>query len=110
MWDALQAKYGILSETRVRVLELKVCKLKCLNNKGMDKHLLTLSSIFSTLQKAKQPYSDERKRLTLLNSLPDTRELEQMCFKGMHEFDSYEKCLVLAFRVLMCSSSSLEKT
>ena len=73
IWDALQEKYGILSETRLRALGLKVYKLKYPNNKGMDKHLLILSLIFSTLQKAKQLYSDECKSLTLLNSLPDTR-------------------------------------
>ena len=36
MWDALQKKYGILSETRLLALELKVSKLKCTDNKGMD--------------------------------------------------------------------------
>ena len=93
VWDAIESKYGILSPTRIRTLELRLAKLKCANNKSMDKHLLTLNSIFSTLHKAKQPYSDERKRLTLLNSLPASPEWDQMRFKGMHDFDSYEKCL-----------------
>src|SRR5438270_2900124 len=62
-------KYGILFETRLRALELKVSKLKCANNKGLEKHLLTLSACFANLKKAGHPYSDERKRLTLLNSL-----------------------------------------
>ena len=93
MWDALQKKYGILSETRLRALELKVSKLKCANNKGMEKHLLTLSACFANLKKAGHPYSDERKRLTLLNSLPDNDDWEQMHFSGMHAYSSYEVCL-----------------
>src|SRR4051812_26963560 len=32
MWGALQKKYGILSEIRLRALDLKVSKLKCANN------------------------------------------------------------------------------
>src|SRR5438270_549399 len=90
MWDALQKKYGILSETRLRALELKVSKLKCANNKGMEKHLLTLSACFANLKKAGHPYSNERKRLTLLNSLPDNDDWEQMHFSGMHAYSSYE--------------------
>src|SRR3954471_16739352 len=57
-------KYEILSETRLCALELKVNKLKCANNKGMEKHLLTLSAYFANLKKAGQPYSHGRKRLT----------------------------------------------
>src|SRR3954462_14279162 len=71
MWDALLKKYGVLSETRLHALELKVSKLKCASNKGMEKHLLTLSTFFANLKKPGQPYSDEWKKLTLLNSLPD---------------------------------------
>src|SRR3954468_12542359 len=93
MLDALQMKYGILSETRLRALELKVSKLKCANNKGMEKHLLTLSAYFANLKKAGQPYFDDRKRLTLLNSLPDNDDWEQMHFSGMHAYSSYEACL-----------------
>src|SRR4051812_47570790 len=47
MWDALQKHYGILSETGLHAIELKVSKLKCANNKGMEKHLLTLSTCFA---------------------------------------------------------------
>src|SRR4051812_27690612 len=46
MWDALSKKYGILSEMKLRALELKLSKLKCVNNKGMEKHILTLSACF----------------------------------------------------------------
>src|SRR5436190_4499434 len=77
MWDALQKKYRILSETRLRALELKVSKLKCANNKGMEKHLLTLSAGFANLKKAGQPYSNERKRLILFNSLPNNFDWKQ---------------------------------
>src|SRR5438270_6261374 len=59
----------------------------------MEKHLLTLSACFSNLKKAGHPYSDERKRLTLLNSLPDNDDWEQMHFSGMHAYSSYEVCL-----------------
>ena len=93
MWDALQKKYGILSETRLRALELKASKLKCANNKGMEKHLLTLSACFANLKKAGQPYSYEQKRLTLLNSLSDNDNWEHMHFYGMHAYSSYEVCL-----------------
>src|SRR4051812_18353768 len=70
MWDALQKKYEVLTETRLCALELKVSKLKCANNKGMEKHLLTLSACFANLKNSGQPYSDERKMMTLLNLLP----------------------------------------
>src|SRR3954469_15283956 len=93
MWDALSRKYGILSETKLRALELKLTKLKCTSNKGMEKHLLTLSACFANMKKAGQPYSDERKRITLLNSLPDTTDSENMHHLGIHKFDSYEKCV-----------------
>ena len=59
MWDALSRKYGILSETKLRALELKLTKLKGTSNKGMEKHLLTLSACFANMKKAGQPYSDE---------------------------------------------------
>ena len=52
MWDALSRKYGILSETKLRALELKLTKLKCTSNKGMEKHLLTLSACFANMKKA----------------------------------------------------------
>src|SRR5436853_1610160 len=78
MWDALQKKYGVLSETKIRALELKLQKLKCTSNKGMERHLLTLSACFANMKKAKQPYCDERKRITLLNSLADTTDWENM--------------------------------
>ena len=52
MWDALQKKYGVLSETRLRALELKVSKLKCANNMRVKKHLLTLSICFVNLKKS----------------------------------------------------------
>src|SRR3954465_13830504 len=68
MWDALSKKYGILFEMKLRALELKLIKLKCTSNKGMEKHLLALSACFANMKKAGQPYSDERKRITLLNS------------------------------------------
>src|SRR5436189_5287065 len=93
MWDALSRKYGILFETKLRALELKLTKLKCTSNKGMEKHLLALSACFANMKKAGQPYSDERKRLTLLNSLPDTPDWENLHHSGMHHFDSYEKCV-----------------
>src|SRR4051812_14444940 len=93
MWEALSQKYGILSETKLRALELKLTKLKCTSNKGMEKHLLALSACFANMKKAGQPYSDERKWLTLLNSLPDTPDWENMHHSGMHKFDSYEKCV-----------------
>src|SRR5256886_9629741 len=88
MWDALSMKYGILSETKLRALEQKLTKLKCTSNKGMEKHLLTLSAHFSNMKKAGQPYSDERKRITLLNSLPDTTDWENMHHSGIHKFAS----------------------
>src|SRR3954464_8844750 len=91
MWDALSRKYGILSETKLRALELKLSKLKCTSNKGMEKHLLTLSACFANMKKAGQPYSDEWKRITLLNSLPDTPDWENMHHSGIHKFDSYEE-------------------
>src|SRR4051812_35714873 len=56
----------------------------------MEKHLLTLSACFANLKKAGQPYSDERKRPTLLNSLPDNDDWEQLHFSGMHAYSSYE--------------------
>src|SRR3954467_9896988 len=86
LWDALQKKYEVLSETRLRALELKVSKLKYANNKGIVKHLLTLSTCFTNLQKAGQPYSDERKMPTLLSSLPDNPDWKQMYFLGTHPY------------------------
>src|SRR5436190_18063614 len=59
----------------------------------MKKHLLTLSACFANLKKAGHPYSNERKRPTLLNSLPDNDDWEQMHFSGMHSYSSYEVCL-----------------
>src|SRR4051812_29021256 len=59
MWDALSKKYGILSETKLRALELKLTKLNCTSNKRMEKHLLTLNACFANMKKAGQPYSDE---------------------------------------------------
>lgn len=40
IWDAMQKKYRILSETRLYALELKLSKLKCSNKKGIEKYLL----------------------------------------------------------------------
>src|SRR3954466_7483278 len=38
--------------------------------------------------------------LTLLNSLPDNDDWEQMHFSGMHDYSSYEVCLnVMEFEV-----------
>src|SRR4051812_33397709 len=90
MWDALQKKYGILSETRLCALELKVSKLKCTNHKGIEKHLLTLSAFFANLNKAGHPYSDEQKRLTLLGSLPNNLDRKHTHFNGMHTYSFYE--------------------
>lgn len=39
MRNASQKKYGVLSQTRHRALEIKVGKPKCANNKGIDKYL-----------------------------------------------------------------------
>src|SRR2546430_10432186 len=44
-------------------------------------------------EKGGQPYSDEWKMITLLNSLPDTPDWENMHHSGKHKFDSYEKCV-----------------
>src|SRR5437588_12458317 len=93
MWYALSRKYGILFETKLRALELKLSKLKCANNKGMEKHLLTLSACFANMKKAGQHNSDEMKRITLLNSLPETTNWENMHYSGIHKFDSYETCV-----------------
>src|SRR5438270_10538385 len=78
MWEALSRKYGILCERKLRALELKLTNLKCTSNKGMEKHLLALSACFANMKKAGQPYSDERKRITLLNSLANTTDRENM--------------------------------
>src|SRR5436189_2272858 len=56
-------------------------------------HLLTLSACIANLKKAGHPYSDERKRLTLLNSLPDNDDWQQMHFSGMHAYSTYDVCL-----------------
>src|SRR5436190_19269317 len=66
MWDALSRKYKILSETKLRALELKLTKLKCTSNKAMEKHLLTLSACFANIKKVGQSYSDEGKGLLYL--------------------------------------------
>src|SRR5438045_9572806 len=67
MWDALSKKYKILSETKLRALELRLTKLKCTSNKGMEKHLLTLSACFANMKTAGKPYCDEMKMIHLLN-------------------------------------------
>lgn len=69
IWDALQWIYEIMSTRRLNALELKVKKLKCVNNKGMEKHLLTFSPMITNLKKAGHHYSDEQKWFTLLNLL-----------------------------------------
>lgn len=69
-------------------------KLKCQSTKGIGKYLLTLSAIFTNLQKAEHPYWDEQKRLTLMNSLPNHEDWKQMSFKIMHDFTYYEQCRV----------------
>src|SRR3954466_10507821 len=111
MWEALSQKYGILSETKLRALELKLTKLKCTSNKGMEKHLLALIACFANMKKAGQPYSDERKRITLLNSLPDTPDWENMHHSGIHKFDSYEKCVAAVELEVEClKERSMSKT
>ena len=86
-------------------------KLKCTSNKGMEKHLLTLSACFANMKKAGQPYSDERKRFTLLNSLPDTSDWENMHHSGILKFDSYEKCVaVVELEVERLKERSMSKT
>src|SRR3954471_2534446 len=111
MWDALSKKYGILFETKLRALELKLTKLKCTSNKGMEKHLLTLSACFSNLKKAGHPCFDERKRIILLNSLPDTSDWENMHNSGIHKFDSYEKCVsAVELEVERLKERSMSKT
>src|SRR4051812_39754018 len=70
MWNALQKKFGVVSETRLLALELKLSNLKCSCNKGMESKLLNLSASFTNLQKDSHRFSDEWKRMTFLNSLP----------------------------------------
>src|SRR5436189_3550247 len=104
-------KYRIFSEMKLRALELKLTKLKCTSNKGMEKHLLTLSACFANMKKAGQPYSDERKRFTLLNSLPDTSDWENMHHSGILKFDSYEKCVAaVELEVERLKERSMSKT
>src|SRR5437588_11625560 len=111
MWYALSRKYGILFETKLRALELKLTKLKCTSNKGMEKHLLTLSACFANMKKAGQAYSDERKRITVLNSLPDTPDWKNMHHSGIHKFDSYEKCVAaVELEVERLKERSMSKT
>lgn len=49
MLNTLQKKYGVLFDTRLRALEINVGKFKCANNKGLEKHLLTLNAHFTNL-------------------------------------------------------------
>src|SRR5436189_5910532 len=77
----------------------------------MEKHLLTLSACSANMKKAGQPYSDERKRITLLNSLPDTPDWENMHHSGIHKFDSYEKCVAtVELEVERLKERSMSKT
>src|SRR3954470_9289783 len=78
MWDALSKKYGILSETKLHALELKLSKLKCTSNKGMEKHLLTMSAYFANMKKAEHPIPmKERGLLCLTHYL--TQQTGRIC-------------------------------
>src|SRR3954465_6023567 len=77
----------------------------------MEKHFLTLSACFANMKKAGQPYSDEQKRITLLNSLPNTTDWENMHHSGIHKFDSYEKCVAaVVLEVERLKERSMSKT
>src|SRR2546430_16895073 len=77
----------------------------------MEKPLLTLSACFANMEKAGQPYFDERKRITLLNSLPDTTDWENMLHSGIHKFDSYETCVAaVELEVERLKEQSISKT
>src|SRR3954467_2641823 len=67
--------------------------------------------MFCQHEKASQPYSDERKMIILLNSLPDTSDWENMHHSGIHKFNSYEKCVAAAeLEVERLKERSLSKT
>src|SRR3954469_5362616 len=62
-------------------------------------------------EKAGQPYSDEWKRITLLNSLPGTPDWENMHHSGIHKFDSYETCVAaVELEVERSKERSMSKT
>lgn len=72
-------------------ITIKLEKAKGHSTKGIVKLLLMVSVLFSSLEKVGHEYFYEQKRITIMNSLPDHSNLDQMCFSGMHTITTYAK-------------------
>ncbi|KAM7465477.1 hypothetical protein LguiB_013039 [Lonicera macranthoides] len=74
MWDALKAKYGSTSATRLRALTLKFDSYKMRSNTPMKQHLRQMSTMIRELKAAGNNLSDEQQVQAGIRSLPDSWE------------------------------------
>lgn len=61
MWDAFENKNGVMSPPRHHAITIKLGQAKCYVTKGIEKHLLMLSDLLETLEKAGHGYTDEQR-------------------------------------------------
>lgn len=91
MCDALDLKYGMMSPTKVRDITIKLGKAKCQSTKRIEKHFQIIKGLFAGLEKDGHRYSNEQKRLIVVNSFPEHSEWNQMHFSGMNTFTTYSE-------------------
>lgn len=115
IWKSLQEQYRIMSPTRLRAhIKIELGKFKCGNIKGITKHMRMLSSIITNLDAVGNPYINEQKCLTVVNSLPNHPDWNIMRFSEMHAFTTHKEvrhqvevktkrlCRLLATRLIHC--------